>query len=225
MDGTPAIAEEMPKQEKLTHTKKIIVIICTMAVKAVNRLKELDFTKQLAFAYLTCERLYPNYVYFSTNYDFGRPHELRRAIDYLYSNLFENKSDSKEINFLITTVDSITPQPAEHDTILASSALDACGVVYESLNLLLDKQASRLESISTMATDTVDMYIQEIEELDFNSDKDFQQKIDNHPLMKKEVESQSGIITFLSNTMTIDHEDIQTLLNLQKNNKKGSLDL
>jgi uncharacterized protein YjaG (DUF416 family) len=196
-----------------------------MAIAEISILKELDFNKQLVFAYLTCERLYPNYVFFSKNYGFGNPIELRKAIDYLYSNLINQKLDSKKINSLISNIDSLTPQPANYDTILASSALDACGVVYESLNFLLDKQSSRLDSISTMATDTVDMYIQEIAELDFNTDRYFQQKIDNHPLMQKEIKIQSGIITFLNNNTSIDLEDIQTLLQLQESNKKSNLDL
>jgi len=37
-----------------------------MSIEAVDKLQELDFTKQTAFNYLTCERLYPNYVYFQT---------------------------------------------------------------------------------------------------------------------------------------------------------------
>ena len=38
-----------------------------MAIEEINKLKDFDFTKQAAFAYLTCERLYPNYTYFSDN--------------------------------------------------------------------------------------------------------------------------------------------------------------
>lgn len=196
-----------------------------MAREEVGKLKELDFIRQLTFAYLTCERLYPNYVYFSDNYGFGSPDVLRDAIDYLFSNLFDNKSDVPKIYALIKNVDKNTPEPGNFDTGLASAALDACGVVYESLNFLIDKQLSRLETISTMATDTVDMFIQDIENLDFNSDKNFQQKIENHPLMKKEIAIQFGIITFLSNSTSIKPEDIETLLQLQENDKKGNLDL
>jgi hypothetical protein len=57
------------------------------------------------------------------------------------------------------------------------------------------------------------------------SDKDFQKKIDSHPLMKKEVATQIGTISFLKSTKNIDAEDIKLLLNLQENNKRGNLDL
>ncbi len=50
-----------------------------MTPAPINRLKEFDSNKQLAFAYLTCERLYPNYVYFSNESGFGDCSVLREA--------------------------------------------------------------------------------------------------------------------------------------------------
>lgn len=195
-----------------------------MAIAEINKLKELDFTKQLAFAYLTCERLYPNYVYFSKKYEFGNPDILRTAIDFLYSNLFDNKTDKVKINSIIKKVDKNIPEPADYDTILASSALDTCTTICESLDFLIDKDISRLDSISTFSTDTVHMYIDVTDNLDFNTDKNFQHKIDNHPLMIKEVSIQKGIISYLFKIKNIEPSDISTLLQLQENNK-GSLSL
>jgi uncharacterized protein YjaG (DUF416 family) len=196
-----------------------------MAITALNVLKSLDVIKQAAFAYLTCERLYPNYVYFSDNYGFGEPSELREAIEFIYHNLFERGPDKNKIDSLIKKIEKNTPDTEHFTTTFVSSALDACAVIFESLNFLIDKKFSRIEAISALSTDTVDMYIQEIEALDFNKDKDFRKKIDNHPLMKKELTIQSGITSFLNNSKNIDQGDIQTLLNLQENNKKGSLGL
>lgn len=195
-----------------------------MAVAEINKLKELDFTKQLAFAYLTCERLYPNYVYFSKKYEFGNPGILRIAIDFLYSKLFDKMTDKVKINSIIKKVDKNMPEPAHYDTILASSALDASAAIIESLNFLVDKQTSRLDDISTMATDTADMYIQDVENLDYNTDKHFQQKIDTHPLMIKEISMQKGIISYLAKIKNIEPLDISTLLQLEENNR-GSLSL
>lgn len=196
-----------------------------MAIDTIEQLKKLDFNKQLVFAYLTCERLYPNYVYFSQNYNFGEPSILRDAIDYLYSNLLENNFDKNTVDNLIKKVDKNTPDTEDFDTAFVSSALDACTAVGDNLDFLIDKDFSRIKSIFSYAIDTVDMYIQEIESLDFNKDKYFQQKIDNHPLMQKELAIQQGIVTFLCNTKSIDYGDIQTLLHLQENNKKSNLNL
>lgn len=195
-----------------------------MIFAEINKLKELDFTKQKTFAYLTCERLYPNYLFFSENYDFGNQNILREAIDFLYLNLFETNLDKTKINSLVKKVEENTPDTSDFSTIYVSSALDACTCILDSLHFLLDKDFLKLTYISSCATDTVDMYIQEIENIEL-SDKDFRHKVDSHPLMKKEFEMQSGIIAFLSNSKNIDHEDIQTLLRLQENNKKSNINL
>lgn len=191
-----------------------------MSIEGFDKLLALDLPKQSVFAYLTCERLYPNYVYFSKKVNFGDPDILREAIDYLYLNIFEQAVDTEKIDYYIQSMHKNSPEPALFETVLASSALDACGVIYESLNFLLDRQPSRLHAISTMATDTVDMYIQDIERLDFNTDKLFQQKIDQHPLMKKERAVQAGIIKFLIDSSTLDHEDIRILYRLQETSKQ-----
>jgi uncharacterized protein YjaG (DUF416 family) len=196
-----------------------------MALEELNKLERLDFTKQLTFAYLTCERLFPNYVYFSRNYNFGNPDVLREAIDYLYLNIFEKHFDKIKIKNLTKKINSNTPDPGEFSTVLASSALDACATISESLDFLVDRKILKLKNISTYATDTVDMYIQHIEALDFNKNKNFQLKIDNHPLMKKEIEIQTGIISFLSHSRTLDFGDLQTLIQLQESTKKSNLDL
>jgi len=195
-----------------------------MALSEITQLKNLDFTKQITFAYLTCERLYPNYVFFSKEYGFGNPEVLREAIHYLDRNLFDKEIDKTKLASLIKKVEENTPQPADYETILASSALDACTTIIESLSFLVDKQISRLEDISTMATDTVAMYIHDTEGLDPNIDINFQQKINSNPLMVKEIAIQKGIISYLSKINSIQPTDIDTLLDLQKS-KDGSLNL
>ena len=196
-----------------------------MIFTQITELKSLDFNKQLAFAYLTCERLYPNYHFFSEKYKFGNPNILRQAADFIYHDFFEIHPDKDKIEFFRKEIDKNTPYPGEFRTALASSALDACTVLMETLDFMDDKKPSRLEDISTFATDTVSMRIMDIASLDFNKDKDFQKKISEHPLMQKEVKIQSGIITFLKNIDLLQPEDIQTLLSLQDNNTNGNLDL
>jgi len=191
----------------------------------INRLNNLEFKKQLIFAYLTCERLYPNYVLFSANFQFGDSSILRTAIDFVLSCILNDSIDNPLANKFLLAVEKNTPDTEDFDTIFVSSALDACTSVAEALDFLLDKQYSRLKDISTVAIDSVHMYIQELESLDFNTDKDFQIKIDSHPLMQREVAIQTGIINYLSTRKSIDLEDINTLLSLQENNGKGNLNL
>lgn len=197
-----------------------------MTISEINILKTLDFNKQIAFAYLACERLYPNYVYFSENFHFGNAEVLKEAIDFIADSIFEKKKDNIKIDLLLRKVDKNTPHTENFTTHFVSSALDACTSIEDSLHFLIDKDFSRIENISTYAIDSVHMYIQEIANLDFNTDKNFQLKITNHPLMKKEVAIQSGIVTFLKkNNKSLDWEDLQTLLRLQSNEGRGNLDV
>lgn len=183
------------------------------------------FKKQLTFAYLTCERLYPNYVYFSANFQFGDSSILPTAIDFVLSCILNERIDTPLAKKLLFIVEKNTPDTEDFDTIFVSSALDACTSIAETLDFLIDKQCSRLKDISTFATDSVDMYIQEIESLDYNTDKYFQTKIDSHPLMQKEMAIQTGIINYLISSKSIDLEDINVLLILQGNNRKSNLNL
>ena len=189
-----------------------------MASLELTQLKNLDFTKQRTFAYLTCERLYPNYAYFAKKYEFGNPKVLREAIQYLYGNLLDKIIDKIKLVSLSKSVEENIPQPADYDTILASSALDACTAIIESLSFWVDGQASSLENISTMATDTVAMYIHDTNNLDPNTDPNFQQKINSNPLKIKEIAIQKGIISYLSKIDILQPLDIDTLVHLQENN-------
>lgn len=110
-----------------------------MAIEEINLLKDLDFNKQLTFAYLTCERVFPNYVYFSNNFNFGSPSVLRKAIDFIYEAIFENNIDTEKVNNLLLSVFQNTPATNDFPTFDATIAMYSGGVIYESLNLFKKK--------------------------------------------------------------------------------------
>ena len=94
---------------------------------------------------------------------------------------------------------------------MVSPALDACTAIQDCLYFLVDNNFSRIINISTYATDTVSVIIQENENLDFNTDENFQQKIDHHLLMQKEVAIQIGTISYLEKISSLLPIDIDTL--------------
>jgi uncharacterized protein YjaG (DUF416 family) len=192
----------------------------------LKTLADLDVIKQRIFAYITCERLYPNYVYFSKNFNFGDTYSLDNANAFIYKHIFSQEIDVSLIRSFIKQVDNIIPEPAHFDTILASSALDACTTTIEALEFLLDGDALRLDYISTFATDTTDMYVSEIQDLDINVDREnYQLKVDSHTIMITEIEVQKGIISYLSKIRgSAGQIDIDTLIALQGKGK-GSLNL
>jgi len=197
-----------------------------MAINNLDLLEKFDYKKQLAFAYLTCERLYPNYVYFSNNFEFGSKFILRSAIDFIHSSLLMNIAPNQsEIESNLKKVDLNTPDTEDFSSIFVSSALDSCTAILETLGFMLDKNSARLYDISSFATDTVDMYIEIRDNLDFNTDAQFDQKIFDDPLMRREIKVQEGIISYLNEIDTLESYDLNNLLSLQNNNNKSNIDL
>jgi uncharacterized protein YjaG (DUF416 family) len=193
-----------------------------MQPEDIDKLIKLDYTSQVAFAYLTCERLYPNYVYYSERYNFGEPEALRNAIDFIYSNIFRQDFDLLRINSLVAELDKNTPE--DGGTALADAASTACGVICNSFSFFFNQDTERLEDIAGMATEFLHHYIQEIENLD-DLDADFENNINQHPHMQREEAIQTGILRFLMNTKKLNYEDISILVDLQESEKRGSLGL
>ena len=115
-----------------------------------------DYTKNLLFGYLACKRLLPNYIFFSKKFTFGAPEILEKYLHQVRALILD--PDTK---FDFGSFDSITakisPLSHNYDTVLASSAMDACSSVFELLSYIIDKNNKRIRDIATFATDTVDI--------------------------------------------------------------------
>lgn len=186
-----------------------------MAIKETAQLKKLDFQKQLAFAYLSCERFYPNYLYFSDNYDFGNPTNVRAAINFIRDGIFDN-IDKQKIDSIQQAIEDNTPRTENFVTFYATNAMYAAGIIYESVGLLKHQDSSRiLDDISTMCSDSVDLFIQERDDMEYG-DTDFGAKILNDHVMQQELAIQKGIILYLSKVDQLTSSDVDTLLELQK---------
>jgi uncharacterized protein YjaG (DUF416 family) len=169
----------------------------------IDRLRGMEFSKQITFAYLICERLYPNYVHFSENSGFGSPTILKNSIDFLYNSISDNTSNAILVNRLVQDIDKITPDTDDFTVKSASFALDVCTAVLDGLNFLLDKEFFRIKNISIYALDTIILGLPSVDGMD------------SHPLIENEVRIQSGIIAYLAQSAVIDIEDIETLKKLQ----------
>jgi len=183
-----------------------------------------SFNKNLLFGYLTCQRLLPNYTFFSENYSFGKAEILENYLNTIRNKILE---PSVKVNFpsdIEEIILKLAPQPHEYETVLASSALDACSATFELISYVEDQNINHIEAISVAATDSVDMYIQDKEMLDMD-DPLFEEKIKVHPLMTKEIEIQETIWSYLNSKSSIDSLDIEYLEKLQFNSGMGNLDL
>jgi uncharacterized protein YjaG (DUF416 family) len=186
-------------------------------------MQNLAFNRNLVFGYLTSKRLLPNYIYFSNKYSFGDAKVLEDYLGQLRRLIIYPKEDNY-IRGFENAINAATPEPHEFDTVLASSAVDACGSVYELLCYATDGDQSHIDSIRTFATDSIDMYVQELFDLDMNL-PDSETKIASHPLMIREKEIQNHIWQYLTHREAIDEGDLQMLEDLQFNGGRGNLNL
>ncbi len=77
---------------------------------------------------------------------------------------------------MIASVETITPDTENFNDIYVSFALDACSSVYSSLSFIIDHNDEHIIDVVTYARDTVDMFIQEKEDLS-PSDSALEEKI------------------------------------------------
>lgn len=180
----------------------------------LKKLESTNSNNQLAFAYLTCKRLYPNYVYFSKQFNFGDPGKLKDNIELIYKILLKASWLKSEIEDKIVSLDSLIPLPENFDTILASSAMDAGTGIEETSSFLLDNDFRRICDISTFATDTVYMFIED-RESENRKIKNIEDFIYNVPLMKDEIRLQNEIIDYLTAIADVRIVDIDALTGLQ----------
>jgi uncharacterized protein YjaG (DUF416 family) len=121
-----------------------------------RQLIPLTYEKKLLFALLTCEKLYPNYLYFESRSKWGNSNILLQAIELMYQSLFiRNLLDDEEVNLHINAVDLVTPDTEDFVDSSVSFALDACTAVYSSLKFMLNQDINHVVEVAIYARDTV----------------------------------------------------------------------
>lgn len=178
-------------------------------------LKPLSFQKKLIFGALICEKLYPNYEYFSKTTFWGNTDVLQNAISTIYQTVYRNELFSEnEIQSLIDEVETFTPNTEDFETVLVSFALDACTSILSTLNFIIDKEIENIVDVATYARDTVDMYVQERDDM-LVSDKMFEEKIEQDFYMKQEKERQKMTIKLLAEINEITDMQLKSLREIQ----------
>jgi uncharacterized protein YjaG (DUF416 family) len=183
-----------------------------------NDVVKLSRTKRTLFSVVNCEKLLPNYVAFQEHNGWGNYHELQESIDITYQYLI-NSSLFKDDDFfeLLERMDNVTPHTEEFSGILTSFALDACTAIESTLRYILSDDVEYVMEVVTYAYDTVDMFIQEKDNLDPN-DKEIDERIRNDVFMQREKARQKELILRLSklkNDMITD-DIIKSLKNREK---------
>jgi len=173
--------------EDLTFDEdKIVTIATQMSPKG-----------RLAFALICAERMLPNYREFARETGRGGEDVIRRALDYGWDCLLDlaqpNISASEE---LAKELDFWAPEPGNFSTPLVSAALDAvCSAEYV-VEIAYSQDVDAVRSVASLARDTVDMFVQELESMPHRSPS-LEEMIRLHPLMQAELVEQQRTLALI----------------------------
>jgi hypothetical protein len=181
------------------------------------RLEKLSFERRIIFALSCCERLFPNYAFFSRLENWGEPQIFRTALDVLWSAWREPPMSQERVKNLLRDCESFVPDTENFSSEWVSPALDASIAVVETLQCILDGLTDHCVTIASLARDTVDMFIQEWDELDYEL-PDFERQIANDPLMIRELTKQQEDLRLLEEIKELDTLTVEAIRTSSQNN-------
>jgi uncharacterized protein YjaG (DUF416 family) len=142
--------------------------------------------QQLAFGAACCERMLPNYETFMREVNWGEVGPLRRALDVVWEVCEGMRLREGELRDMLLRCEQCAPDSEDFTSLYTSSAQDAAFAVCALLGFLLDGDVGRIVSVPRFSTDSVDLVVQEQEDMD-PRDPLREQKILEHPLMQQEL--------------------------------------
>lgn len=160
-----------------------------------KKLRNLKYWKQLAFLTSVCQRLLPNFLIFARKTNYIHENQLEKALEVALKYL-EEGTTQVNLEKNEKACERIAPNTEDFDTILVSSALDATIAVSLLMKAFSKNDTSIIVEAISLINDTIDMYVQEIENLNSQDDK-LEEKILSHTLMQKELQRQNKDIEFL----------------------------
>lgn len=188
------------------------------------RLERLDAQAQLAFGASCCERLIPSYLAFQEEAGWGDVVILRKALNATWVSLVDLDLPASHAQTLLADCERIIPDSEDFDTLYASAAQDACLAVCSLMDFLLERDVDKIVDIAGFATDSVDLYVQEIEQIAPNT-PDREERIRLHRLMQRELRKQEADLELLEAARVIDEAFLQALRASWDNMGRSNLDL
>lgn len=179
---------------------------------------KLSRTKRILFSVINSERLLDCYVAFQRINGWGDHLVLRNSMDMVYEYLIDNKVYSlADFRRQLEVIDNITPHMDDFSGVIASFALNACTSVENTLDYIISGDVKYVMEMVTAAYDTVDMFVQEKENLN-SRDIDLEKKIWNDIFLQNELKHQRAFLNQLA-TLQSDNVTDNIIENLRNKNK------
>ena len=186
--------------------------------RTLEVLSKMQAHQQIAFGAACCERMLPNYETFMREANWGDVGPLRRALDTAWDACEGTHPQEVQLRDLLSKCEQSAPDSEEFTSLHTASAQDAAFSVCALLDFLLAGDVDRILSVPRFSTDSVDLIVQEQEEMD-PRDPLREQKILEHPLMQQELVRQRRD---LGEVLSISPGDRVALLSLRTRARRES---
>lgn len=177
--------------------------------------------KRVAFMASCCERMLPNYAIFHAQTNYGNYIFLRAALDAIWEWVESEKTTENMLAIAIQS-EQQAPDTSEFSSPYTSAALDAATAIATTAEAVSDASASKVIEVAALARDTVDIFVQEADDLDPN-DPGLDEKIRRSDLMQAELRAQNKSLDKLRSLPNDDKEQRIQLREHWANSKIGSL--
>jgi uncharacterized protein YjaG (DUF416 family) len=167
------------------------------AIVVKSKLSLLATWRQVAFALLCCERMYPNYLMFTQDSGWGNPDALRKALDIAWLVLGEENS-IQEFHELVRACEEAAPDTEDFASDYTSAALDAALSTALLIEILGRFDVQKVLDISQQAFDTVYMYV----DCSIVTNAPDDRVILMHPLVRTELAMQQDSLAYLKAVAT-----------------------
>ncbi len=138
-----------------------------------KQLNKLSYERQHDLCLSICKKLFFDYQKFHEENDWGNPDILLDAINLIEQSRTE-MLNATALSAILQKIDVITPDTEDFRE--ANYAVNASGVIYETIQFLLDRKTEHAYNVGTYLIDTVDAKVQD----DYDLSED---EIDQHPQM------------------------------------------
>lgn len=133
------------------------------------------------------------------------------------------KPSLQEIKTASAACESAAPNSDDFSSIYVTAAQDACFSICSLLDFLTEENVNKIVQSAIYATDSVDLYVQEIEEMD-PADPQLEKKILMHQLMQRELQQQENDLAAIESVDVVSLSFLEERKSSWSKGGKGNLD-
>lgn len=172
--------------------------------------------KLVVYGACICERLVPNYYLFYLETKYGNSDVLNSALDVAWGYLEGEFVSNNTLYSLIDECGKLAPISENFKSLYTTAAQDCCFSLCLLLEFLIEHDINKILQIAEYATDSVDLYVQETENISPLSET-LEIDILNSALMQQELKFQNDMLELISSNQPIDIKKARQMFHQKSN--------